>query len=239
MIKKITIILNKVVFYLNAHFIGFIKIISLKQKNIVEIRLKKPSNREIDNDYDEVYSRLFNFYKKLKENEPNTPEIVKPSSLWQNHISKDYKFLDESYETNNLKNFSYFLNNFGNWNNYLGIEHNTLLKRYSKNFILKSYLKNEIFLKHYKIWKDTWPPHYKYCNRLMRKEKYYKPYPELPYINITFNVYGTDGILTTKEMHEKYPIVDQWIPEIKKYDKLRRVSLKDAIRVGNWAYDAN
>lgn len=92
---------------------------------------------------------------------------------------------------------------------------------------------------YYKIWKDTWPPHYKYCNRLMRKEKYYKPYPELPYINITFNVYGTDGILTTKEMHEKYPIVDQWIPEIKKYDKLRRVSLKDAIRVGNWAYDAN
>ena len=91
---------------------------------------------------------------------------------------------------------------------------------------------------YYKIWKDTWPPHYKYCNRLVRKEKYYKPYPELPYINITFNVYGTDGILTTKEMHEKYPIVDQWIPEIKKYDKLRRVSLKDAIKVGNWAYDA-
>ena len=93
MIKKIIIILNKVVFYLNAHFIGFIKIISLKPKNIVEIRLKKPSVGEIENDGDEIYSRLFNFYKKLKENETNTPEIVKPSSLWQNHISKDYKFL--------------------------------------------------------------------------------------------------------------------------------------------------
>jgi len=154
MIKKIIIILNKVIFYLNAHFIGFIKIISLKQKNIVEIRLKKPSVGEIDNDGDEIYSRLFNFYKKLKENEPNTPEIVKPSSLWQNHINKDYKFLVESYETNNLKNFSYFLNNFGNWNNYLGIEHNNLLQRYSKNFLLRSFLKNEIFLKYFKIWKD-------------------------------------------------------------------------------------
>ena len=89
---------------------------------------------------------------------------------------------------------------------------------------------------YYSKWKDTWPSNYKYCNRLVRKEKYYEPYPKLPYINISFNVYGTDGILTTREMHEKYPIVDQWIPEIKKYDKLRRISLKDAIRVGNWAY---
>jgi hypothetical protein len=88
---------------------------------------------------------------------------------------------------------------------------------------------------YYSKWKDTWPSNYKYCNRLVRKEKYYKPHPELPYINITFNVYGTDGILTTKEMHEKYPIVDQYISGVCKMDQLRRVSLNDAIKVGNWA----
>jgi len=88
---------------------------------------------------------------------------------------------------------------------------------------------------YYSKWKDTWPSNYKYCNRLVRKEKYYKSYPELPYINITFNVYGTDGIITTKEMHEKYPIVDQYISGVNKMDRLRKISLRDAIKVGNWA----
>ena len=57
--------------------------------------------------------------------------------MWQKHIDNDYKFLVKSYKQNDFDNFSFFLSNFGNWNNYLGIEHNNLLQRYSKNSLLK------------------------------------------------------------------------------------------------------
>ena len=145
--------IRKIFVHLNAYLNGIFKIF-FKEKNSVEIILKEPKKVEPADSEKTFYERLFNFYKNMKFKEINNPEITKPSSLWQNHINNDYKFLIDSFKKNDLANFSFFLNNFGNWNNYLGIEHNTLLKRYSKNLFLKSYLKNEIFLKHYKIWKD-------------------------------------------------------------------------------------
>ncbi|MBD1163514.1 putative sugar O-methyltransferase [Pelagibacterales bacterium SAG-MED11] len=145
--------IKKIIVYINAYVAGVFKLL-FKEKNFVEIIIKDPKKIEPSHSEKVFYERLFIFYRNMKIKEINNPEIIKPSSLWQNHINNDYKFLIDSFKENNLENFSFFLNNFGNWNNYLGIEHNTLLKRYSKNFILKSYLKNEIFLKHYKIWKD-------------------------------------------------------------------------------------
>tara|TARA_S200000501_G_C20858984_1_gene758882 strand:+ start:122 stop:1267 length:1146 start_codon:yes stop_codon:yes gene_type:complete len=145
--------IKKIIVYINAYVAGIFKLL-FKEKNFVEIIIKDPKKIEPSHSEKVFFERLFIFYRNMKIKEINNPEIIKPSSLWQNHINNDYKFLIDSFKENNLENFSFFLNNFGNWNNYLGIEHNTLLKRYSKNFILKSYLKNEIFLKHYKIWKD-------------------------------------------------------------------------------------
>ena len=86
---------------------------------------------------------------------------------------------------------------------------------------------------HYKKWTHTWPSNYKFCNRVDRKEKYYQG-TSLPYINITFNVQGTDGIMTTREIEQSYPITEWYIPEVDKYQKGRQVSLEDAIRIGGW-----
>jgi len=87
---------------------------------------------------------------------------------------------------------------------------------------------------YFKQWNPTWPSNYTFCNRLARKEKYYKMYPQYPYVNITFNVGGTDGIMTTKEIEQKYPITDWFVPEIGKNDRGRQVLIKDAIKVGEW-----
>ena len=135
--------IKKIIFHLYAHLIGLIKIFSF-QKKVIEVKIKKPIHVKINNNDVKLHERLFDFYKKLKLDEINTPDLVKPSSMWQKHIDNDYKFLVKSYKQNNLDSFSFFLSNFGNWNNYLGIEHNNLLQRYSKNFLLKSFLKNEI-----------------------------------------------------------------------------------------------
>lgn len=145
--------IKKIIFYFYAHLIGLIKIFSF-QKKVIEVKIKKPIHVKINNDDVKLHERLFDFYKKLKLDEINTPDLVKPSSMWQKLVNNDYKFLVESYKKEDLDNFSFFLSNFGNWNNYLGIEHNNLLQRYSKNFLLKSFLKNEVFLKYFKIWKD-------------------------------------------------------------------------------------
>ena len=88
---------------------------------------------------------------------------------------------------------------------------------------------------YFKQWNPTWPSNYRFCNRLARKEKYYKMYPEYPYVNITFNVGGTDGIMTTKETEQKYRLTEWYVPEVRKYEKGRRVRLEDAIKVGEWA----
>ena len=62
--------------------------------------------------------------------------------MWQNHIDKDFSFLKESYEKDDLEKFLFFLQNFGNWDRYLGIESQTLIKKYSNNFLLKRFLKD-------------------------------------------------------------------------------------------------
>jgi hypothetical protein len=87
---------------------------------------------------------------------------------------------------------------------------------------------------YFKKWNPTWPSNYRFCNRLLRKEKYYKMYP-YPYVNITFNVGGTDGIMTTKEIEQKYKVKEWFVPEVQKYEKGRQILLKDAIKVGEWA----
>lgn len=146
--------IKKIFIHLNAYFLGFIKLFYKNKDTSVDIKIKKVNKKKIITEDKKIYLRLFNCYKLMKSNEKNYPKIIKPSTLWQKHISIDYKFLLNSAKDNNIDNFAFFLNNFGSWDNYLGIEHNTLLRRYSKNFILRNFLKNEIFLKHLNIWKD-------------------------------------------------------------------------------------
>jgi len=143
----------KIINYLNAHLIGMMHIFFPKKKEI-NISIKKLDSFEINSSDKDLFLRLFNFYKLMKNSNEKYPSILKPSTLWEKHINNDYKFLLKSLDENNIENFAFFLNNFGNWNNYLGIEHNILIKRYSKNIFLRNFLKNEIFYKYYEIWRD-------------------------------------------------------------------------------------
>ena len=61
--------------------------------------------------------------------------------MWQDHIDNDFSFMKKSFEDNNLESFLFFLQNFGNWDKYLGIENQTYIKNYSKNFFFKKILK--------------------------------------------------------------------------------------------------
>lgn len=146
--------IKKIFIHFIAYFLGLTKLFFKFDKSPINIEIKKISKKKPIIEDEKLYVRLFNCYKQMKTDQKDYPEIIKPSSLWQKHINEDYKFLLNSAKDNKIDEFSYFLKNFGNWDNYLGIEHNMLLKRYSKNFILRNFLKNEIFLKHLNIWKN-------------------------------------------------------------------------------------
>jgi putative sugar O-methyltransferase len=100
-----------------------------------------------------IAERIFDSYKKMKKDQLNVSQKYKPSSLWQNHIDNDFSFLKKSYENEDLEKFLFFLQNFGNWDKYLGIENQTLIKKYNKNIFLKKFLSNEIFNGQMQLWK--------------------------------------------------------------------------------------
>jgi len=100
----------------------------------------------------DLANKIFESYKKMKTDQNNINKIYKPSSMWQKHIDKDFKYLKDCLEANDLKKFLFFLQNFGNWKNYLGIENQNYIKSYSSNILLKRFLSEEIFNGQKKLW---------------------------------------------------------------------------------------
>ena len=129
---------------------GFLLFFSFKGKNIT-IHVTK--NKKIDSEDIPLAERIFNAYKKIKLDQKDQSDLYKPSSLWQSLIDKDFNFLLESYQSNDIEKFLFFLQNFGNWDKYLGIETQDIIKKYNNNIFLKQFLRKEIFEGQLKLWK--------------------------------------------------------------------------------------
>jgi putative sugar O-methyltransferase len=144
-------LMSKIIRGLYPYWKGLIILFYKKDNPIIKLNIVKPFITDSSDNF--LINRIFTSYKKMKKSQLSAHKIYQPSTLWKNHLEKDYKIMQESYLSNDYKKFSFFLKNFGNWNKYLGIEHNILLKKYNKNFILRKYLKSEIFDKLFKTWK--------------------------------------------------------------------------------------
>lgn len=144
-------LIKKIITKIKPYFCGILLIILNKSKK--NIKLHTPKIIETNTLDSHLASRIFESYKKMKSEQKKTSDLFKPSAMWQLHIDKDYKILKESVATNDLNKFMFFLSNFGNWKDYLGIENNTLIKEYSKNFFLRKYLVNVVFGKQLELWK--------------------------------------------------------------------------------------
>lgn len=129
---------------------GFLLFFLFKSNKII---ISVPKKNIIDRSDTQLVERIYNSYKLMKIEQKNKSDLYKPSSLWQNHIDKDFNFLKESLDSNNFDKFLFFLQNFGNWDKYLGIENQDLIKRYSKNIFLKKFLSDEMFYGQHQIWK--------------------------------------------------------------------------------------
>ena len=139
-------IFKKILPYLRGFFLTF-----LPKKN--NIRIHIPSKNIFDKNDLDLASRIFESFKLIKSEQQKKSDLYRPSSMWQDHIDNDFSFMKKSFEDNNLESFLFFLQNFGNWDKYLGIENQTYIKNYSKNFFLKRFLSDEIFYGQMMLWK--------------------------------------------------------------------------------------
>ena len=108
----------------------------------------KPDNKD-----NPLFERLFKSYKKMSGELETNNSIFNPSKMWSDHIEKDYKFLKNSLKNDDFDKFKFFVSNFGNWDNYLGIERNIFIKRLNANFLSRKFLKVMIFERIFNFWK--------------------------------------------------------------------------------------
>lgn len=99
----------------------------------------------------EIVKRVFQSFRKMKENQKNVSDCYLPSMLWQEALAEGYSYLTSSLKTNDLSKFHFFLTNFGSWKTFHGIEHATLIRDNTKSLIRRRYLKNVIFYNQLKI----------------------------------------------------------------------------------------
>ena len=154
MIKILTQIISKNIFLMikkkiYPYYKGLFLYLFFKNSNI---QIHIPKYNVVDEKDLDLANRIFSSFKKMKSQQSEVDSIYKPSSLWQKLIDQDFKYLNECLKENNLKNFLFFLQNFGNWDNYLGIENQLIIKKYSKNIFLKKYLKENVFNGQKLIW---------------------------------------------------------------------------------------
>jgi len=141
--RLVKTILKKLFPYIKGFFLIF-----LNRNN--SIKIFTPKERVVDKSDLPLAEKILNSYKSMKLDQKL--DLYKPSSLWQQHLDNDFKFMNEAVKKDDLEKFLYFLQNFGDWNNYLGIENQNLIKRYSKNIFLKKYLRDEIFFGQLQLW---------------------------------------------------------------------------------------
>ena len=118
------------------------------------IRLHSPEyvTPSIEKEELDLVKRIFESYRKMKEDKVDNDNLFKPSSLWQSQLNISYSYLIDGLKNNDLNQFHFFLSNFGNWKQYHGVESNLLIRNNMNNFLNRRYLKNEIFLKPLKYW---------------------------------------------------------------------------------------
>ena len=105
-----------------------------------------------DNHEKEIIERIFQSFRKMKEDQKEVSHIYFPSSLWQAHIDNNYSYLTEGLKANDLRKFHFFLHNFGTWKEDHGAESTILIRDNMKSLLGRKYLKNIIFLRQLNNW---------------------------------------------------------------------------------------
>lgn len=115
------------------------------------VKIHNPKYRDTDPNDVELVRRIMEAYRKAKL--VKAPVEYTPASIWQDQLDLAYSSIIEGVRDNDIEKCHYFLENFGSWKVYNGVENTTLINRNAKNPLTKAYLKHFIFEKRLKRWK--------------------------------------------------------------------------------------
>lgn len=135
---------------LYPYVMGFFLLFTLKKS---EIKIFITKNKVVDKTELPLVEKIFKSYKIMKSEQNSKSELYKPSSYWQSHINESYGTLIESNNEDDIEKFMFFLQNFGNWERYTGIESQNIIKKYNKNLFLRNFLQKEMFQGQLNLWK--------------------------------------------------------------------------------------
>jgi hypothetical protein len=121
----------------------------LLNRSTYSIKIKKTHYQKKELNDELLIQRLFLFYKNMKSISVNDGFIS--SSLWEKHLSESYSDLEKALFYNDIDRFHFFLENFGSWRTYTGIENSSMIYEMNKNPLKRVYLKR-IFYSYLKIW---------------------------------------------------------------------------------------
>jgi putative sugar O-methyltransferase len=139
---------KSICFKIYPYLMGFFFLLKKKKIKITINKLNKVDLTDLN-----LSKKIFESYKKMKNEQKKTGDLYNPSSLWQKHLDKDYEIINSSIKNNDLEKFLFFLQNFGNWKSYLGIESHDIIQKYNSNILLKSFLEESIFGGQLNIWR--------------------------------------------------------------------------------------
>ena len=150
----------------------------------VEIDIRATGVVQPNRDELPIVRRIFDSYRRMKEDQRIAPSIYRPSSLWQEALDRSYSHLNNGRREHDIDKFHFFLANFGAWDQYTGVTWSTLVRDQTKSLIKSLYLKHEVFGGSLRLWQ-----HY-HADRLPLKEL------EHPLVG---NQYGAfiDGVFVT------------------------------------------
>lgn len=100
----------------------------------------------------EIVERIFQAFRKMKEDQKKVSPCYLPSSIWQEQLDKSYCYLNSGLKENDIRKFHFFLANFGAWEMYHGVESSTLMRDNMRSFLRRNFLRNVVFSNQLKVW---------------------------------------------------------------------------------------
>ena len=103
--------------------------------NSLEIEMFTPCFIQPDNSEHQTVKRIFNAYKKAKDDQKEQDKVFLPSSLWQRYLDSFFP----SYKDVYINQFHFFLSNFGALELSTGFTWTYLIRKYSKTSQRRKY----------------------------------------------------------------------------------------------------
>ncbi len=120
------------------------------------IRLLWPDTAEPAADDEPLVRRIFESYRKLKEDERSVARVYRPSAMWQANVDGPFASLGQSLASGSPAQMHRFLENFGAWPQDTGIESLEIIRYHALSPRRERHLTAQLIVPLLDAWTSYW-----------------------------------------------------------------------------------